>query len=84
MTELVFTYSEFEGGQRLELLSSKTIGLSDKFEKPGLGLICDFFHNFLALFDTLTTKCNHSAIEFEFSDYFCPYTLFKKKHLKMN
>ena len=29
-----------------------------------------FFQHFLALFDTFTTRCNHSGIKFEFSGYF--------------
>ena len=35
-----------------------------------------FFQNFLAPFDTFTTRYNHSDIKFEFSDYFYPYDNF--------
>ena len=44
----------------------------DKFflEKLGKSPILGFFQNFLALFDTFNTRCNHSGIKLEFSGYF--------------
>ena len=39
-------------------------------EKPDITPNCGFFQHFLALFDTFTTRCNHSGIKFEFSGYF--------------
>ena len=39
-------------------------------EKPDITPNCGFFQNFLALFDTFTTRYNHSGIKFEFSGYF--------------
>ena len=32
-------------------------------EKPDITPNCGFFQHFLALFDTLTTRCNHSGTE---------------------
>jgi hypothetical protein len=47
-------------------------------EKPDMSLNCGFFQHFLALFDTFTTRCNHSGIKFEFSVFFIiKNTLFK-------
>ena len=46
------------------------------FEKPGISPSCGFFQQFLALFDTYTTRYDHSGIQFEFSDYFYPYKHF--------
>ena len=43
-----------------------------------------FFQNFLALFDTFTTRYNHSDIKFEFSGYFYPYEHFIKKYYLKN
>ena len=40
--------------------------------KRAISLICGFFQNFLALFDTFTTRYNHSDIKFKFSGYFYP------------
>ena len=55
------------------------------FKKTGISPICGFFQNFLALFDTFTTRYNHSDIKFEFSGYFYPYQRFiQKSFLKMN
>ena len=42
-------------------------------EKPGISPNCGFFQHFLALFDTFTTRCNHSGINFKFSGYFYTY-----------
>ena len=39
-------------------------------EKPDVTPNCGFFQHLLALFDTFTTRCNHSGIKFEFSGYF--------------
>ena len=47
-----------------------------KFEKQGKSLICGFFQHFLALFDTFTTRYDHSDIKFEFSGYLYPYKHF--------
>ena len=54
-------------------------------EKPDISPNCGFFQHFLALFDTFTTRCNHSGIKFKFFDYFYPYKHFiLKSVLKMN
>jgi hypothetical protein len=46
--------------------------LQDKFffEKQAISVICGFFQEFLALFDTFTTRYSHSGMKFEFSDSF--------------
>ena len=45
-------------------------------EKLGISPNCGFFQHFLALFDTFTTRCNHSGIKFKFFAYFYPYKHF--------
>ena len=40
------------------------------FEKQAISVICGFFQEFLALFDTFTTRYSHYGIKFEFSDSF--------------
>ena len=42
----------------------------NKFEKQAISVICGFFQDFLALFDTFTTRYSHYGIKFEFSDSF--------------
>ena len=59
----------------------------DKFcsEKQGISVIFGFFQDFLALFDTFTTRYSHSDINFEFFDQFQYIKHFiSKKFLKMN
>ena len=54
-------------------------------EKPDISPNCGFFQNFLALFDTFTTRYSNSGIKFKFSDqfqYIKHYIL--KKFLKIN
>ena len=45
-------------------------------EKLGISPNCGFFKHFWALFDIVTTRCNHSGIKFKFSGYFYPYKHF--------
>jgi hypothetical protein len=40
------------------------------FEKQAIIVICGIFQEFLALFDTFTTRYSHSGMKFEFSDSF--------------
>ena len=55
------------------------------FKKPDISPISGFFHQFLALFDTFTTRYDHSHIKFEFSVYLYLYKHFiKKSFFKMN
>ena len=46
------------------------------FKKPDVSPICGFFQHFLALFDTFTTRYDHSDTKFEFSGYFYTYKHF--------
>ena len=54
------------------------------FKKPDISPISGFFHKFLALFDTFTTRYDHSHIKFEFSGYFYLYIHFIKKNVFEN
>ena len=55
------------------------------FKKTDISPICGFFQNFLALFDTFTTRYSNSGIKFKFSDQFQYIKHFiSKKFLKMN
>ena len=53
-------------------------------KNPDISPICGFFQHFLALFDTFTSRYNHSYIKFEFSGYFYPYKHFLKKNFLEN
>ena len=49
------------------------------FQKSGIHPNCGFFQNFLAPFDTFTTRYDHSYTKFEFSGYFYLNKHFIKK-----
>ena len=58
-----------KNGQKM-LKKATNLVKNSFFEKIDLSPNFGFFQNFLALFDTLTTRYSNSGIKFEFSDQF--------------